>query len=434
MNKIKLTVTVVAVILGFVCLSPSYLLASDLNSDSEKESLLSDDQLRTRVTNMSSMIELRYNRKIGNYIRAYVNNYGQSTDRLLGRVTNYFPIFESELRKRNLPQELKMLAVVESSLRPTVRSRVGAVGLWQFMHATGKQYGLTINGSVDERRDPFRSTEAAMDYLKDLHERFGDWTLALAAYNCGPGRVSKAMRNSGKSNYWDLAQYLPKETQNYVPKFIAAFYLMNYYYLHDISPAQPDIDLKSTSLTKIYEGISFDDISNMTGISMNSIEDMNPAFIRNFIPENIKGFNLILPEHSMFIFLENSGKVGSFVKNDSNGEAAGNQPLFISFSEMAETTIWVSRRTQEDVPKLDNLKVDEKQFNKASQRKLNIPDQHAGLNEKEKYETHRLAKGESILDIVSRRKDLELKKVLVLNDISLSRPPTSGTVIKLRRL
>ena len=435
MCKIKLIANLFAVILGLVCLFPSQLNAADVASESGEESLLSDTQLESRVNNMTSMIDLRYNRKIGNYIRTYINNRGKSTDKLLGRVTNYFPIFEAELRKRDLPQELKILAVIESSLRPTVRSRVGAVGLWQFMHGTAKQYGLTISTAVDERRDPFRSTEAAAEFLKDLHERFDDWTLAIAAYNCGPGRISKAIRQSGSRNYWELLRYLPKETQNYVPKFIAAFYLMNYYYLHDIYPSKPSIDLQSTSLTKIYEGISFNDIINMTGISLKSLKKMNPAYIGYYIPDNNKGFNLLLPENSMLLFLEGAGRNKSPSGDKDVFSTSEVRPSFVSFSEIVESTRWVIRIKMEEVPQLDKFEIPEEYFEiRSATKSINDPSGSAYRDEKGKYELYRLGKGESIMDIVCRRNDLKLKDVLILNDISLARPPLPGAILKLKKI
>ena len=430
MNKIKFIVSVLTVILGFVCISPSDSLAAESR---DLTSVVSEDELRSRVSNLSSDIDVKYSRKIGNYIRTYIQNPGGCTNDLLGRVTNYFPLIEAEIRKRNLPDELKVLAIVESSLRPTVRSSAGAVGMWQFMQGTGKQYGLTINRSIDERRDPLRSTEAAMDYLHDLHKRFGDWTLALAAYNCGPGRVSRAIRSSGGHDFWSIQAYLPSETREYVPKFIAALYIMNYYYMHDLSASKPKIDLHATSLTKVYRQISFKDISSKTGMSLETIKKMNPAFIRHYIPENLKGYNLLLPEHSMYVLLESMGKID---KSILTPYTSNDNSLVINLRNIyTDHSTLFGRRTISNMAPVDYLDltntVDFKSRKAVVKNPQNVKTE---VEDNNGYELYRLGKRESILDVVSRRKDLKLEDVLALNDITLSSPPKPGSQIKLKKL
>jgi len=434
MNKIKFIVSLLMVILGFVCISPTELLSAEANH-ATINTVVSDDELRLRVSNLSSDIEMKYNRKIGNYIRTYIHNQGGCTNALLGRVTNYFPIIEAEIRKRKLPDELKVLAIIESSLRPTVRSRVGAVGMWQFMQGTGKQYGLTINHSVDERRDALRSSEAAMDYLLDLNKRFGDWTLALAAYNCGPGRVSKAIRSSGGSTFWEIQAYLPKETREYVPKFIAALYIMNYYYMHDLSASKPKLDLQTTSLTKVYKKMSFSDISSKTGISTELIRKMNPAFIQHYIPENLKGYNLLLPEHSMYVFLESEGKLNKLVLSPYSSNLNSSVLNLRNFYTSQNTGYFTGRNTISQVAQIDYLDLTNNDIIPAKPLITSEPKQAAPAEtDSNKYEIYRLGKRESLLDVISRRKDLNLKDVLVLNNISLTAPPKPGALIKLKEL
>ena len=274
---------------------------------------------------------------------------------------------------------------------------------------------------MDERRDPIRSTDAALEFLEDLYERFGDWTLALAAYNCGPGRVAKAIKLSGKNNFWDIQAYLPRETRNYVPKFIAACYLMNYYYLHDISPEAPNIDFNTTTVTKVYDQLSFDDINKITGVSKDNIRKLNPAFIRHFIPASNKGFNLILPEYSMSLLVASAGTQNIFRGFE-----------LMSFENYSNGNSWTPKREVLSVSELESISVEGRKI--SADDILKRPKIEVENAIEEKYETYRLGRGESILEVVSRRRDLKLKEVLILNNISLSSPPNPGTIIKLKKI
>ncbi len=198
----------------------------------------SDSVYMQRLAEIPSVVDLTYNRIVKNYINVYSRKRREQVRVMLGLSDYYFPAFEEIFDLYGVPYEIKYLAVIESALNPRAVSRVGAVGTWQFMYSTGKHYGLTINSLVDERRDPIAATHAAARYLVDLYEIYHDWTLALAAYNCGPGNVNKAIRRSGgQRNFWDIYYYLPRETRGYVPAFIAATYTMNYYEDHLISKA-----------------------------------------------------------------------------------------------------------------------------------------------------------------------------------------------------
>jgi membrane-bound lytic murein transglycosylase D len=225
----------------------------------------------------------------------------------------YFPNIESKIIEKNLPIEIKFLSIVESALQPAARSSVGAVGLWQFMKSTARMYGLEIDSHVDERRDVEKSTDAALQYLSDLNERFGDWTLALAAYNCGPGNVRKAMRRSGGKDYWSIRKYLPRETRNYVPKFIAMTYLMNYYSDHDLSPQYPDELFVKTRKLLITEGITFSKVSALTGVPMETIEYYNPSYIGHYVPRSSEGKILELPSQAIYAMAEELNLVGGIL-------------------------------------------------------------------------------------------------------------------------
>jgi membrane-bound lytic murein transglycosylase D len=257
------------------------------------------EEVRERLSEMPCLVDPRYDRVVEGYITGYMVRHRERAEKILGRTVMYFPLFEEYLRQHNMPDELKYLAVVESALNPKAVSRVGATGLWQFMEETGRSYGLTINSQVDERSDPVLSTLAAIEYLKKQYDRFGSWPLALAAYNCGPGNVRKAIRRSRSKNFWKLRRYLPRETRNYVPAFIAATYLCLHFEDHQMAPRLPELDFLLTEQIKVYEYLPFHRISQVTGLSLTQIEALNPSYQLGYIPTNRKGNYLVLPKRVM---------------------------------------------------------------------------------------------------------------------------------------
>tara|TARA_R110001592_G_C13169924_1_gene749736 strand:- start:2469 stop:3983 length:1515 start_codon:yes stop_codon:yes gene_type:complete len=260
--------------------------------------------------NANSPFSLVYN----NYTKGYVNLYAKRrkkiTAKMLGLAPVYFPIFEESLDKYNLPLELKYLAIVESALNPKAKSRVGATGLWQFMYQTGKMYNLEVTSYYDERSDVYKSTDAACQYLKKLHGMYDDWDLALAAYNCGPGNVNKAIRRSGgKTSYWEIRNFLPRETRGYVPAFIAVNYVMNYAEEHNISPVKPDISCFKVDTVGVKEHLSFAQLSETLDIPMEYLEYLNPSYKNKFIPATEGAMTLCLPYEKMGEFLTNEKEI-----------------------------------------------------------------------------------------------------------------------------
>ncbi len=257
-------------------------------------------EVEGRVKSMNDIIvEPKYTSVVEAYIKGYVIRNRENSENILGRQVIYFPIFEQHLQENNLPESLKYLSIVESALVPDAYSRARAVGLWQFMEYTGREYGLRINKYVDERRDVIRSTEAAIKFLSFLHDKYKNWALAIAAYNSGAGRVSRAIKRARSKNFWKIRRYLPRETRNYVPAFIAASYLMKHYDEHGLLPNYPDLDLQITENIKVYGGFTFNQIAQITDLPLETIEFLNPAYRQGFIPSDVEGYNLILPKRVM---------------------------------------------------------------------------------------------------------------------------------------
>lgn len=261
-----------------------------------------EEDIKQRIKDLSSIVDMRLTPEVLKHIDRYLR-YKKGSSLIIGRQISYFPLFEDVLIRKNLPTDLKYLTVVESSIRPSATSRVGAAGLWQLMRPTGRMLGLKINREVDERRNPYRSTEAATEYLQMLYDEFDDWTLALAAYNSGPGRVRSAIRKSGSRDYWTLRKFLPRETRHYVPAYIAATYLSNYYYMHEITPVVEDKDFMSVSNIQIYDKLSFSEIAEITGTSVETIKSMNPGYLRGYVPGKEEGQHILLPNYAATLLL-----------------------------------------------------------------------------------------------------------------------------------
>jgi membrane-bound lytic murein transglycosylase D len=248
-----------------------------------------------RLATINSAIELQFNRIVRNYINVYTQKQRDRVEVMIGLTDYYFPIFEEILDLYQLPQELRYLPVIESALNPRAVSRAGATGIWQFMYGTGRMYNLTINSYIDERRDPIASSHAAARFLRDLYSIFNDWTLVIAAYNCGPGNVNKAIRRAGgKRSYWDIYYYLPRETRGYVPAFIAATYAMTYYKEHNLRPVA--MVLPSTTDTLMVSGmLHLQQVSEVLNIPLKVLRDLNPQYKLDIIPAKTKQHSIKLP-------------------------------------------------------------------------------------------------------------------------------------------
>lgn len=267
-----------------------------------------DSVYRERLHNIHSVVNLPYNKVVRNYIHVYTGKKRDKFEIMLGMREYYFPMIEDIFDYYGLPAELKYMAVIESALNPNAVSRVGATGLWQFMYSTGRAYGLTINSLVDERRDPVKSTHAAARYLKDLYNIYNDWGLVIAAYNCGPGNVNKAIRRSGnRKNYWQIYYRLPRETRGYLPGYIAVTYAMTYHKEHNIRPRPVNFPV-ATDTVMITRDIHLEQLSKVMNIPLDEIKALNPQYRALIVPGKSKAMALTLPIKNLgdFITLQDS--------------------------------------------------------------------------------------------------------------------------------
>ena len=273
---------------------------------------------RLAMLNEKTPFQIDYNPSLERVIKSFLVGKRDLMERMLTASQFYFPMFEQELDNHNIPLEIKYLAVVESALNPRARSRVGATGLWQFMYSTGKMYKLNVSSYVDERRDPLKSTKAASQYLSKLHEIFGDWDLALAAYNSGPGNVNKAIRRSGgHENYWNIRRFLPRETAGYVPAFQAVMYIFEYADEHGLKKINAERPYFETDTVMVKSLITFQQISDLVDVSMEELRTLNPAYKLDIIPF-VKGkeYSLRLPAHAVGRFVSNEEAIYAYVAND----------------------------------------------------------------------------------------------------------------------
>lgn len=300
-------------------------LATDLqtqNIDASIDMELPTSLLKERLAALDakSPFHIEYNQGLENVIKSFLKNRRHAFGKLMATSEYYFPIFEEALAKKNIPLEIKYLAVVESALNPKAVSKVGATGLWQFMYHTGKQYNLQIDSYIDERSDPLKSSEAAAQYMANMYPLFQDWDLVLASYNSGPGNVTKAIRRSGgQQRFWDIKNHLPKETQGYVPAFLATMYLYEFHKEHGITPQRAQTKHFETDTIRIQKQITFKQIADLIDISVGELQMMNPSFKMNVIPVYEKQAHYLrLPQDKIALFTSNEDKIYAYVAHDNN--------------------------------------------------------------------------------------------------------------------
>jgi membrane-bound lytic murein transglycosylase D len=399
---------------------------------------------------------------------------------MLGLSNYYFPVFEETLDKYDLPLELKYLPIIESALNPKAISRMGANGLWQFMYGTGKNMKLEINSLVDERRDPLKSTDAAARYLKQLYDMYGDWHLAIAAYNCGPGNVNRAIKRSGdKTNYWEIYYRLPRETRGYVPAYIAAAYVMNYYSEHNLVPRVPDMSLFSDTLV-VNDYLHFDQVAANLNIDKEELRTLNPMYRRDIIPaKKDKPYPIILPNNKIMEFMskdslifaherdkffpdntliapsENTGS--NFTPVDIKGKAKifytvkqGDNPGYIAAWFKVRTTdlnywnninrnmirvgqklvVYVPENQKERFEKINEMTFAQKQemigkSTTSSQSKPEVLDPN--------YDYYTVKKGDTLMEIARQYAGITSTEIMQLNNLTSDRSLYIGQKLKIKR-
>ena len=306
----------------------------DINPTFDKEIYID------RLSRIPSIIEMPHNDVVQKFIDRYSGRLRHSVSYMLGACNFYMPIFEEALETYNLPLELKYLPIIESALNPTAVSRVGATGLWQFMLATGKQYGLNVNSLVDERRDPLKASYAAAHFLSDLYKIFGDWNLVIAAYNCGPEQINKAIRRSnGERDYWRIYPYLPRETRGYVPAFIAANYIMTYYCDHNICPMTTRLPAK-TDTVMVSRNVHLEQIAAVCNIDIEQLRALNPSYRRDIVPGATEKSAIRLAQTDIGKFIDNEEEIYNY-KTD---KLLGKRPV-VEVNDIPQTAASKNSRT-----------------------------------------------------------------------------------------
>ena len=409
---------------------------------------LSTDTLKARLARLNARtpFNVEYNTSLESVIKGYLKHRRNSLERLMGLSHFYFPMFEQEFDNHDIPLEMKYLAIVESALKPRARSRVGATGIWQFMYGTGKEHDLNVSSYVDDRSDPIKSTKAAAEYLGRMYRIFGDWDLALAAYNSGPGNVNKAIRRSGGyKNYWNIRQNLPRETAGYVPAFLATMYIFEYAKEHGFKPERPAFQHIQTDTVHVKQMISLDHVSEATGVKIEELQFLNPAYKLDIIPKvEGKTYALRLPRDAVGAFVTNEDKIYAFADAEFNQKE---KPLPQVFS--SDTKIRYSVRDGDYLGKIARkygVRVSQlKQWNglrsnnlKIGQRLIIYPRNHGSSNSSkpEKKEvntsgkqTYKVKSGDSLWTIAQKFSGVSVQNIKDWNDISGNKLKIGMTLI-----
>ncbi|HRO08946.1 MAG TPA: transglycosylase SLT domain-containing protein [Saprospiraceae bacterium] len=418
MNTLKFITSNFVMVFIFVCF---FGLESYANTPGYTE-------IQKRIDNLNTIINVKLTDDVNDFINKYVVKRRAESAALLGRTSLYFPYIENVIREKGLPDELKYIAVIESNLNPTGVSHQGAAGIWQFMKGTAELYGLTINKYIDERKDLIKSTEKALDHLKDLYVLYNDWTLAIAAYNCGSGTLNKAIkRANGETDFWKLKKYLPKETQNYIPRFIAASYLMNYYYLHDLQPLDPSEEIKFVLTVKVNNHLDMDRISKELDIDAGLIKYLNPVYNKDVIPgSSDKELTLTLPDTKMLTYIEKYANETDVIDNAyglCRVRYNENLGLYMVDCSNQKTSLKALSTRNAYAATRDNLKENKKLSELAKNLQI-IQPVFPSL--------YRLKRKESLVD-VAKSNNIPLEDLLAINNIDINKGVAPGSLIKLSR-
>ena len=432
---------------------------ADKNLDSVTlTSNIPDEVYMERLNRINSFIPLSYNSIVRNHIIYYTEKMPSKASQILGLSAYYLPQFEEIFDYYGLPKELKAMAIIESALNPVAVSRARAKGMWQFMYRTALQYNLKINSYIDERLDPIASAHAAAKYLRDSYTIFGDWFLAISSYNCGVGNVNKAIRRAGSRDFWKIYPYLPRETRGYVPSFIAALYMLEYYKEHNMQPAQmnmpPHIDT-----FKVHKNLHFEQISAVVGVPMDDLKSYNPQYIENIIPGNSGDQILRLPYNYTNTFIEKEKEVYTYkdsiyfnpitkesIKKNASLASGGNITHIVKRGETLGHIAMKYRVSVKNLMKWNNLT--SKSVLRIGQRiKINggTPVASSGSGSKASgssaattksggYQWYTIKKGDTLLGIAYKFSGVSLNDILKLNGLTKNSKIYPGRKIKIRKL
>lgn len=370
----------------------TWAVDKDNSSDCQAQSnpATTDEQYRERLLKLPHEIEMPFNEEVKSFIEIYTKRNRREVGYMLGLSSHYFPIFEEALEKEQLPLELKFLPIIESALNPTAVSRSGATGLWQFLIGTGKMYGLEVNTLIDERMSPIASSKAAVKYLKELYSIYSDWHLVIAAYNCGPGSVNKAIRRAGgKHDFWAIYPYLPAQTRAYVPIFIAANYTFNYAAQHNLCPVKVRIPVLTDTIM-VNTRMHFEQISAILKLPVEELRLLNPQYRRNVIPGDIKLYPLCLPQKYAGLMLHKNEEILAYRAE----ELINNRRIEIEQTK----TVMATKAT---------------------------------VSKKEQFNYHKVKRGQT-LGGIAEKYDVSVSNLKKWNNISNSKIKT-GQVLKIRR-
>jgi membrane-bound lytic murein transglycosylase D len=397
---------------------------------------LPTDTLKSRLATLNARtpFNIEYNPALESVIKSFLKNRRSYFEKLMGLSHYYFPMFERELDNYNIPLEMKYLAIVESALKPRARSRVGATGLWQFMFTTGKQYGLEVSSYVDERSDPIKSTEAASVYLSKLYEVFGDWDLALAAYNSGPGNVSKAIRRSGGyQNYWNIRHNLPRETAGYVPAFLATMYIFEFAEEHGFKPVKPEFQYIQTDTVRVKHMITLDQVSEATDVNVETLQFLNPSYKLDIIPFiKSKNYTLRLPREAIGKFVNNEDTIYALAKAEFDKREKPLPQFFNSESKIRYTVrsgdylgkiarkygVRVSQLKQWNGLRSNNLRIGQRLTIYPRNPSSIAPKEESSTDVSANGKTYTVKNGDSLWSISQRFPGVSVQNIRDWNDIS----------------
>ncbi|WP_052184259.1 LysM peptidoglycan-binding domain-containing protein [Psychroserpens sp. Hel_I_66] len=413
---------------------------------------LSTDTLKARLKRLNARtpFNVEYNPSLESVIKSYLKNRRNSMSRLMSLSHYYFPLFEESLDNYDIPLEVKYLAIVESALKPKARSRVGATGLWQFMFGTGKEYGLNVSSYVDERSDPIKSTEAASKYLARLYKIFGDWDLALAAYNSGPGNVSKAIRRSGGyQNYWNIRPNLPRETAGYLPAFLATMYIFEFAEEHGFKIERPNYHYVETDTIHVKQMISLDQVSELVDVPIEELQFLNPSYKLDIIPY-IEGedYTLRLPRDAVGRFVTNEDEIYAHVTAELNKREKPLPQLFDADSKTRYRVrsgdylgkiarkfgVRVSQIKQWNGLRSNNLKIGQRLTiyprtpNTSSVKPVSVSTTKRVVTTEGKS-TYRVQKGDSLWSISQKFPGVSVQNIKEWNDISSNKLKIGMTLV-----